>query len=421
MNIYNNYFCCCIGKNCSFFNINQETKYKFYLNVIDNNRDIYNKTDYLFVDFIFEDKSSDDTYPVFKEMEKENWPVHYVTEFKNIYNEYCNQNKKCLKIIPINKTTYELYGDFLEIYLTLLLKLKAVISAREGTETKYSQLFYNLEYVTYIAVGHGVCYFKDYLYADHRIYGQKKNDKILIPPSEKIISIAKKYGWKDENIIKMNLPRWDKFNNFNNINNLNNNETYNNSIFVMFTWRFIKKRMSPYYFINIIRLLKDSKLRKELELNNITLYLTFHRFFIKKYFAKTVHILKFFKYIKNIKQNQISDVLAQTDLVVTDFSSIVFDLMYRRKPFVIYIPDTEDPSINKIYSDDYHYLIKNMRNGNFHFENIFFNIKEAVDKIIYYISNKFQLDTSLEKLYDSFSFKKDNNVEKFIEYLKTLK
>ena len=91
--------------------------------------------------------------------------------------------------------------------------MKAVISAKEGTRTKYSQLFYNLEYVTYIAVGHGVCYFKDYLYADDRLYGRKINDKILIPPSEKIISIAKKFGWKDENIIKLNLPRWDKFNN----------------------------------------------------------------------------------------------------------------------------------------------------------------------------------------------------------------
>ena len=77
------------------FKIGQKNKYKFYLNIIDNNRDVYYKTDYLFVDFIFKDKSSDDIYPVFKEMEKENLPVHYVTEFENIYNEYCHQNKEC--------------------------------------------------------------------------------------------------------------------------------------------------------------------------------------------------------------------------------------------------------------------------------------------------------------------------------------
>ena len=52
----------------------------------------------------------------------------------------------------------------------------------------------------------------------------------------KIINLAKKYGWTDENIIKINLPRWDKYNNKNdyiqNIIKLNSN-----SIFMMFTWR----------------------------------------------------------------------------------------------------------------------------------------------------------------------------------------
>ena len=52
------------------------------------------------------------------------------------------------------------------------------------------------------------------------------------------------------------------------------------------------------------------------------------------------------RYIKTIKQDQISDVLAQTDLVVSDFSSVIFDLMYRRKLFVMYIPDSEDPNLN---------------------------------------------------------------------------
>ena len=278
MNVCDNYFCFCIGRNCSYFGIGQKNKYNFYLNVIDNNRDVYNKTNYLFADFIFKDKSSDDTYPVFREMEKEQLPVHYVTEFKNIYNEYCPQQKKCLKIISMNKMEYFFYGNFIEKYLLLLLKLKAIISAKEGTETIYSEFFYNLEYVTYIAVGHGVCYFKDYLYADDRLYGRKINDKILIPPSEKIISVAKKFWWEDKNIIKINLPRWDKFNNYN-INYTNNNETYTNSIFIMFTCRGLVKGISPYYYRNMIMLIRDIKLRKELKLNNIKLYLTFHRFF----------------------------------------------------------------------------------------------------------------------------------------------
>ena len=48
-------------------------------------------------------------------------------------------------------------------------------------------------------------------------------NKILIPPSKKLISVAIKYGWKDENIIKMNLPKWDKF--------YNNNSLYLSDLF----------------------------------------------------------------------------------------------------------------------------------------------------------------------------------------------
>ena len=420
-NIYGNYFCFCKGQNCLYSKILNKHKFYFYLNIIDNNRDIYNKTDYIFIDFIFSDKSFDDTYPIFQEMEKQNLPVHYITEDKNIYNEYCYQIENCLKIIPINKKTYFFHGIFLEKYLNLLLKLKVVVSGKISSISRISKLFYNLEYVTYIAVGHGVCYFKDYLYSKNRLYGYKKNDKILIPPSEKIINIAKRYGWKDENIIKLNLPRWDKYNNIN--IDLNYNQINNNSIFIMFTWRDMKsgQKISSYYLRNITKLITNDILNEELKLNNITLYYTFHRFIFYRSLRSTKHKLKELENVKFIKQKQISDILAKTDLLITDFSSIVFDIIYRRKPFIIYVPDSDEPNIRIIYKKDYYDLIDFMNNNKFKFENVFFNLNETINKIIYYIHNKFQLDYNLVKFYDSFSFKKENNINIFIDYLRALK
>jgi len=154
-------------------------------------------------------------------------------------------------MIPINV-------NFLEKYLTLFLHLKIVVSGR-GT-TFNTNLFHNIEYITYIWVGHGICYFKYFLYKDNRIYGIKKNDKLLLLNSEKIISIAKKYGWKDENIIKINLPRWDKY--LINDDDKKINKIRNNSIFVMFTWRHLKryKSISYYYIKNIKNLIFDKKL-----------------------------------------------------------------------------------------------------------------------------------------------------------------
>ena len=212
MNIYNNYFCFCKGKYCLNKNVNQKCKYFFYLYIIDNNRFIYKKTDYLFMDFIFSELSSDDVYPIFEQMIKQNMPAHYMTENLNIYNKYCYQNKECLSIIKVNKQNYKINGDYLEKYLSLILKLKAVIS-NNGKKVHFAShnLFYDLEYITYISVGHGVSFFKSFLYSRGSTYGIGRNNKLLIPPSDKLISVAKKYGWKDENIIKLNLPRWSKY------------------------------------------------------------------------------------------------------------------------------------------------------------------------------------------------------------------
>ena len=91
--------------------------------------------------------------------------------------------------------------------------------------------------------------------------------------------------------------------------------------------------------------------------------------------------------------------------------------MYRKKPFIIYIPDSNDPKIKDIYKKEYYYLIELMKNGTINFENKFFNINDTVNKIIFYINNNFNLEPKLKKFYESFDFKMENNINKFIKYL----
>ena len=88
----------------------------------------------------------------------------------------------------------------------------------------------------------------------------------------------------------------------------------------MFTWRDINKnkRISNYYFKNIINLIR----------NNL-LYYTFH------HKIKNFNVYNLFKkenlFIKPINEKIISNSL-NASLVITYFSSIVFDLTYRKKP-----------------------------------------------------------------------------------------
>ena len=422
-NIYNNYFCYCIGGKCVKNEVKQICKLNFYKHVIDVNRDLYPKTHYIFVDFIFKSLPSDDTFPIFEEMIKQNMSAHYITEKRKLYNEYCSDTKRCETIIPINIYTYYKFGDFLEKYLTLILKLKAVISCKQSSFHYLSYLFYKIEYVTYIAVGHGVDFFKDYLFSHYRIYGSKINNKVLIPPSKVLVDLAINYGWKDENIIKINLPRWDRYSK---VDYYFSGNITSNSILVMFTWRYTKwwfgfRDISDLYHENIIKILENENLHKALEKHNMTLYFSLHRLVNRKYMAKYDEAIQKVENLQYVKQNELSECLAKTNLVVSDFSSIIFDLMSRGKPFVIYVPDAEDKSIRRSYTTDYIKLINNMKSGKIEFKNKCNTVEETIDKIIYYIENNYKLEPELKKFYDSFNFKTENNTNEFIDYLINLK
>ena len=346
INLFNNYFYFCKGIICSYKKIVQKFKYNFYLNIIDKNRYIYNKTNYLLADFIKKYYSTDDTFPIFVEMIKLNIPAHYMTEDFNLYNLYCSGINNCLSILFVDKINRTIDGDFLEKHLTLFLKLKATLS---GAIFFYiDNLFYNIDYITHICVGHGVSIIKDFLYAPHSYYGSNNYNKILLPPSKSIISIAKNRGWKEDNIIKINLPRWDKYKKHYNelYYSKNNEEITENSIYMMFTWRQMKrnKTISKYYIKNIFKLIGDKQLIKVLKEKNITLYFTLHH--------KLQKYIKLFKkntFIKYIVENKISKCLSKSNLVISDFSSIIFDFICRKKPYILYIPDIYDPQLENIY------------------------------------------------------------------------
>ena len=370
-NIYNNYFCFCKGT-CIFNSYNQmsqKCKYNFYVTIIDNNRNVYNKTDYLFADFFKDGLSADDTYPIFIEMLKQNISAHYLTERKDIYKEYCGYNNKCqiiIKEININ-------GDFLEKYLELILKLKATISG--GGFYTMDNLFFNIEYITNIYLGHGLNYFKPFLYEEYM--GCKKFNKILASTSNKINSLILKYGWKEENLIKMCQPKWDKYDIYKNKTLFEKNNE--KSIMIFFTWRNLKRgsKGSPDYYKNIFNLINNEKLYYELINNNITLYYNIHHMFSG--FKGKIKVQK--KNINILKYIDIFDCLTKSKLLVSDFSSVIFDMMYQRKPVIMFIPDINDKNINNYYDDEYANMINSLKDGTIYLKIIFLKLKKLWIKL----------------------------------------
>ena len=413
-NIYNNYFCFCSGLKC-LFKIDQDCKYFFYLTIIDQNRYLYNKTHFLLADFFLSYKSTDHAYPIFKELIRQNLSAHYMTEKESIIQEYCKNELVCLKIIIIKNSNKRIDGDFLEKYLELVLKFKSVIAGSDYFAK--TNIFHDIEYITYINMGHGVSFFKHFLYKDYLSY--KHYDKIVIPPSNIFINIAKKYGWKDENIIKIGYPKWDFYNLINKGIIQQKEEKNTKSIFLMFTWRDIKrgKHISKDYLKNILKILNSERLNRILFNYRIILYFTFHHMIN---LAKLRISQKRKNILKYIRIEHISEVLSKTHLIISDFSSVIFEIIYRKKPFIIYIPDVKDPYIVNLYNQGYYDIINGLKNGSTYFENTFFDVEAAIDKIIYYITNNFKLEVNLMRFYHMLGLNSANNTMTFVEYLKNL-
>jgi CDP-glycerol glycerophosphotransferase (TagB/SpsB family) len=338
-----------------------------------------------------------------------------LTKREDIFKEYMTLNRNNSSYIPIIFDSNYINGNFLEKYFDLILRLKVVVSGAKIHSI--NNLFYNLEYITYICLTHGISYIKDFLYENY--YSNKIYNKIVLPPSKIIISNAKKFGWEDKDIIKIGLPRWDLFNyiekEINAFHEKANNK--NKSIFIMFTWRELKKnkKISNYYFKNIIKLITDKLLNKVLKKNNIILYYTLHHM-IEEY----NYLFNNYNYIKYVSQEKIIECLNKSDLIITDFSSIIFDIMIRNRPYIIFIPDSEDNDLCNIYNETYCNIIKCLKNGTMNFQNRYFSVESTVKKIIYYINNDFIVDRSLKKFYDIFNLSGGDNIKSFIMYLKKI-
>ena len=112
-----------------------------------------------------------------------------------------------------------------------------------------------------------------------------------------MINIALKWGWRKKDIIKINLPRWDRYSN---IDHYFSGSITSNSILVMFTWRYTKlwygfRDISNLYHKNIIKLLEDPDLLDTLKQKNMTMYFILHRYVNGKYISrydKAIKILK---------------------------------------------------------------------------------------------------------------------------------
>ena len=132
------------------------------------------------------------------------------------------------------------------------------------------------------------------------------------------------------------------------------------------------------------------------------------------------YLFKKNRYIKYIHQDKIIECLKESNLIITDFSSVIFDAIFRYIPYIIYIPDSEDHELKNMYNSNYYDIINGLKNRTIYFENTFFNLNKTINKILYYIKNNFKMEKNMEIFYKSFNLEGGKNMMNIINYLNLL-
>ena len=106
----------------------------------------------------------------------------------------------------------------------------------------------------------------------------------------------------------------------------------------------------------------------------------------------------------------LNSILIKCDYLITDYSGVVFDFLYLKKPIILYIPDYEE------------FLIKNGFNLNI-VEKEISRVAKNIDELIHLIEDaNFQdkkIDNNKLMLLNEVFPKKNNGIQKILEILKT--
>ena len=195
--------------------------------------------------------------------------------------------------------------------------------------------------------------------------------------------IHKNLGYSNNEIIINGLPRWDR---------LFKERRKSKKILIMPTFRDnleqateqIFKESDYFNFWN--GLLSDKKFVEYIEQNNIIVYFFLH--IILERFSK-----EFLSVSKNIlfkNSDNLQDLLLECGMLVTDYSSVSFDMLFQNKP-VIYVPFDSKNMMKLRGGGEYIDYQKDLPGD------ICFTIEETIDAIVDRVDDDWSIETKYEE------------------------
>ena len=260
-------------------------------------------------------------------------------------------------------------------------------------------------YVYSFFTQHGVNFFKDN-FISQSSYSAFLFDKIMISNEFEKNLFMERGCYLEENLVKNGLFRWDLLS--------ADHAESKKSIFIYFTHRrylrhFEEEDISETVYVQtIVSLLRNAKFNRMLEENGYTLKVALHHTVLQ------VCGNDILDGVQILKDEEIADAKKEAALLITDYSSMCFEMWFQHKPVIfLHIPDTEDcltyghkTDLPAPYAGKEDYIF-----------NVVDTVEECVDKLEGYFKNHFRFSPEEKEKRDKFFYYSSNFCERFYNYL----
>lgn|GEM_PF-988857 len=259
---------------------------------------------------------------------------------------------------------------------------------------------------------------KEIIYLQHGIIAMKKLQfnrksyngmikKFVVSSNFEKSILVNEMNFKESQIMVTGLSRFDTLTD-------NSRKMNPKEIVVMPTWReWINENefSSSSFYENYISLLKNENLKRMLEKHNVVLKFFMHIELQKKYkeyFSSFCDRVK----VVNLGEESIKDIIRNSSLLITDYSSVVFDFNYLRKPVLFFHFDLPDYlKYRGSYVDLHNDLIGDTAKTS----------GELIELINKYIRNDFKYDLRYHvKSRKFYKFQDRGNSERIYQEIKSL-
>lgn len=272
--------------------------------------------------------------------------------FKHCYENHKERNIYYIiqKESPDYKNLYGMEDRVLEFmsfkYMIYLYSAKLLISSESkphcyAWRVQKGILKEALNRKTHVFLQHGVIALKKIDYIFKKTKSNSVDLFVVSSDYEKNI-INKSFGYKEHEILNVGLCRWDV---------MENKEGEKKEILLMPTWRSWmddieeEKFIESDYYKNYKELLNSKELLELLDNNDLILNFYIHPKF--KAYVQMFRVSSDRVKVYEFGEVQLNELMMKSSMLITDYSSVSWDMYYQGKPILFYQFDLEEYNIHQ--------------------------------------------------------------------------